>query len=49
MELTLYLIGYLGRNCSIRHHEGGNTAITFPVCTTETWIDKHGVKNEKQV
>lgn len=47
MELILSVIGHLGRDCSIRHHENNIVAITFPVATTERYTDRHGQKHEK--
>lgn len=46
MKVLLSAIGYIGRDCSVKHHENGNTAITFPLATTERWKDAQGVKNE---
>lgn len=46
MKVVLSAIGYLGRDCSIKAHESGNTAITFPLATTERYKDAQGNQHE---
>lgn len=47
MELTLIVIGHIGRDCSVRHIENGSVAINFPVASTEKYKDKAGNWNER--
>jgi single-strand DNA-binding protein len=45
-KLTLTVIGHLGRDCSIRYFDNGQSAITFPIASTDKYKDKAGNAHE---
>ncbi len=41
------LVGNLGRDPEVRYMPNGDAVANFSIATTETWKDKHGMRQEK--
>lgn len=46
-KLKVVAIGHLGRDCSVKHLDGGSCAINFSIACTERYKDKTGTPHEK--
>jgi single-strand DNA-binding protein len=41
------LVGRVGKDAMVRYTQGGTPQASFSLCTTETWKNKEGAKQEK--